>query len=311
MVVKKSNGLSLDEIPQPLRKTAHPRIKKIFRIAFLVFLLLFVGLGVMALRMSFHHTNKQILEDYQKSGISITIGHATYHNYQVRYITGGNPEAKTALVLVHGAPGSMDMFKSIFQDSLLQQKFRIYSVERPGYGYSNYGKAEPSIAKQAEVLARLLRDKVKQKQIVVLGHSFGAPVAAYMATLDSRVIDAVLAGGAVAPDLEKFVGLARLSHEAPLKWLASKDTEVAAEEKLAHPKELQSISRIWNHFPTQLIAMHGTKDWMVPYDNVRYLEERVPADHFTKVTLPGESHFFIGKPSVLRPILLPLAQEEK
>jgi hypothetical protein len=67
-------------------------------------------------------------------------------------------------------PSSLSIYRDYYKDSLFLKTFRMYAVDRPGYGYSGLGKPEPSIQKQAAMIRPILDslNKVK-KPLVVMG----------------------------------------------------------------------------------------------------------------------------------------------
>ena len=79
------------------------------------------------------------------------------------------------LVFVHGSPGSLAAYENYLKDSLLQQQAILIAVDRLGFGYSDFGKAIPSLRLQAQLIAAILEDFPNTKKILI-GHSMGGPV---------------------------------------------------------------------------------------------------------------------------------------
>src|SRR5215217_4225709 len=89
-----------------------------------------------------HHLPAQI-RYYQKDG------------HTIRYAAIGTHSLPTVL-FIHGAPGSLSIYKDYFTDSVLLKNVKMYAVDRPGYGYSGFGEPEPSIQKQAMMIRPIL-----------------------------------------------------------------------------------------------------------------------------------------------------------
>lgn len=90
------------------------------------------------------------------------------------------------VVLIHGASGnSADMIAAL-AGPLTARGFRVIAPDRPGHGWSGRGagRAEASPARQAAVLRAAL-DQLGVTRATVVGHSWGATVAAALA-LDHR-----------------------------------------------------------------------------------------------------------------------------
>ena len=60
------------------------------------------------------------------------------------------------VLFVHGSPGSGSNFYDYLKDTALQSKAQLASVDRPGFGYSDFGKSEPELQQQAYEIAQTL-----------------------------------------------------------------------------------------------------------------------------------------------------------
>lgn len=277
------------------------RMLKIIGFILLLVVLLIAGL---ALRMSFNKSDDQLLEYFKTLGIPAHLNRIEIEDRTLRYLTTGNKFAERGLVFVHGAPGGLDMFNATLAHPRLQDSFFMLALDRPGYGGSGSGKSETSLRKQAEAVIKVM-DQMPQKKITLLGHSFGGPIVGLVAYLQpDRVERIIIAGGAVAPEEERFVGLARVACSSMISWLSSPDTQVASEEKIAHAQELEEIEYLWEKLNCSVDVMHGTKDWMVPYGNFEFLKKRILKERFVDRTLKGESHFFFGDSVLLSGVIL-------
>ncbi|NJM26321.1 MAG: alpha/beta hydrolase [Bacteroidia bacterium] len=99
-------------------------------------------------------------------------------------------DANAVVIFVHGSPGSLDAFIHFLTDSILLQRAVLVSVDRPGFGQSNFGVAEPSLHQQGELLMPLLnRYKKENKSIFLVGHSLGGPLIARMAIDHPDLVD--------------------------------------------------------------------------------------------------------------------------
>ncbi|MFD2566194.1 alpha/beta fold hydrolase [Pseudotenacibaculum haliotis] len=128
-------------------------------------------------------------------------------NYPVRVVSSEYDSQKDlAVFFVHGAPGSSDNYYTYLQDSLLLKGANLYSIDRPGYGFSNFGKPEISIKRQSEVVAEII-DSLPEQKVIVLGHSYGGPIAAYSSILSPKVKSVIMLAPALDPENEKFFGL--------------------------------------------------------------------------------------------------------
>ncbi|HEY5692224.1 MAG TPA: hypothetical protein VIS49_12250 [Cyclobacteriaceae bacterium] len=65
-------------------------------------------------------------------------------------------EDKPLIIFVHGSTGSLSAFIHFLADTILLQHTQLITVDRPGFGSSNFGYAETSLEKQASLLKPLL-----------------------------------------------------------------------------------------------------------------------------------------------------------
>ncbi|MBK7651263.1 MAG: hypothetical protein IPJ20_11770 [Flammeovirgaceae bacterium] len=87
--------------------------------------------------------NKATLKQYE-------IGKRTL-NYLITENTN-----KPLVIFVHGSPGSLSAFIDFMADTVLLNKAQLISVDRPGFGASDFGYAVPSLNEQAKLLKPVL-----------------------------------------------------------------------------------------------------------------------------------------------------------
>jgi pimeloyl-ACP methyl ester carboxylesterase len=127
----------------------------------------------------------------------------------------------------------------------------------------------------------------------LFGHSYGGPIAGYIGYLNpDQILHSILAGGAVDPEQEKFVWTGVLCNLPGIYHISSNDTKSATKEKLGHRSALVEIEDSWDNIKIQITAMHGDKDWMVPFGNVHFLEDKMEKGLLKIDHLVGDDHFF-------------------
>ena len=112
-------------------------------------------------------------------------------NRIINYLKAGD-ETLPLVVFVHGSPGSLDAFIDFMADTALLKRAQLITVDRPGFGASNFGYAEPSLEKQATYLRPILEGNKKHRPIILVGHSLGGPVIARMAMEYGELIDGLV-----------------------------------------------------------------------------------------------------------------------
>ncbi len=104
----------------------------------------------------------------------------------IRYIQAGSGPN---LLLMHASPGSIEDFDPIFDD--LAKNFRVTAFDRPGHGYSR----DPGSLFTLNYNARVAEDVIEQlnlKNVVVIGHSYGAGTALTLAISNNPNVRALV-----------------------------------------------------------------------------------------------------------------------
>jgi pimeloyl-ACP methyl ester carboxylesterase len=143
-------------------------------VAFLIIVALLIG----ALAAYSAWTGFRVARLFPPSGEFITLD-GEFEGLRLHYVARGQVRSGIApVILIHGASGNLrDMEESLVAE--LAKETRVVAFDRPGHGWSGRGN-HPDIANPA-VQARALRaaaQKLGLEKPVLLGHSWGASVAA-------------------------------------------------------------------------------------------------------------------------------------
>ena len=198
------------------------------------------------------------------------------------------------MLFIHGAPGASKDFFSYLEDSELNTKANLISVDRLGYGYSDYGNAETSIEKQAESIYTIVNTH-KLNNVVLISWSFGVPIAAKMTYKHPEIKHNVMIAGAISPKDEKFFGIAKVLRWELTKWMFSKVFKVSDVEKMTHVEELTKMLNDWKAIKVPMTYYHGTKDRIVPYKNMAFITSKVNDSLLKAITVKDANHFIAFK----------------
>ena len=211
------------------------------------------------------------------------------------------------VVFFHGSPSSLSAWDGYLTDSLLRTRSNLYAVDRPGYGYSNFGKGMPSIKQQATIMSALL-DSYDLENVVLVGASYGGPLAAYIAVLNERVQAVVMISPAIDPLLEKKIWGSRLTQWWATRWLVPTSYRVAGDEKTVHAEELTLVEADWESVKVPTLHIHGDADDLVPYGNVSYTTEKFSSNKI--ITIPDAGHEIAwSRPELIIPQILLLIED--
>lgn len=205
----------------------------------------------------------------------------------VRYLSIGNAD-RQPLLLIHGAPGSLFDWKFFSMRREIYQKYRLLIVERPGYGGTRPRGAAPSIEVQARRILEVLEGETQPA--VVMGHSYGGPIAMVMAALQPERIAAVIGlAGQYDPENEITFKISYLINFRFFKYVLPRVLWVANVEKLAHPGVLRRAEPYYSRLDIPVLLIHGNADSLVPYENSTYLMRHLK-DNARLITLRGKDH---------------------
>lgn len=105
----------------------------------------------------FRTPDREAIASFKAEGVALKTGYFARHGKQLHYAQVGDDTRLPLLVFIHGTPGSWADFKAIMKDGSLRARYRMVSVDRPGFGFSDFGEALP-MQEQVVLLAALLEE---------------------------------------------------------------------------------------------------------------------------------------------------------
>lgn len=269
------------------------KILKITGLIGLTLLLLLIGLFQTEF-FAFRETDAELKNDLAKRGqTDVQALNITVHGQNIHYLQVGD-STKPLIVLVHGAPGSLSAFKSYLADQTLLEFAQVVAMDRPGYGFSDYGNTEPSLAAQAAKLKPILERHRKQKAILV-GHSFGGPVIARMAMDYPDLVDGlVLVAGSISPALEPREWWRKPVDHPIMRALLPASMVVCNQEIIALYDELEAMMPLWKRIDCPVTVVQGEEDQLVPAENAYFAETMLTnSPQVALKMVEGGDHFIL------------------
>lgn len=202
-----------------------------------------------------------------------------------------SPRATAApwkFVVITGAPSWAEYWAPVVTSLPADREMIV--VDRPGYGASEPQEAVLDIQVQAETLSPLLDGPADQK-VLLIGQSYGAPIAAVMAQMrPDRVRSLVLLSsylGEPGPTAKSLVDAG-----AHMLMVLPRDLRNAVQEILGQPAQLERAKESLRALRVPIHLIHGDQDDFAPLEAA----ERLAAEMVT--TLPiqfrrvkGADHF--------------------
>lgn len=196
------------------------------------------------------------------------------------------------VVFAHGAPGSLSSFIHFLNDKALQAKVNMISYDRPGYGYSNFGWAEPSLDVHVDFLAEIIKRHKDGEPVYLVGHSLGGPIVAKLAMKYPELTDGiVIVAGSIDPAQEKQEWYRPLGRNFIGKSLLPKSLWVTNEEIIFLKDELEKMVPYWGDLKVPVIVIHGDEDNLVPIANAHFAQKMIDREYLELWLQSGVNHF--------------------
>lgn len=249
--------------------------------------------------LTFRESDKKIKQGLAKKNLSPQFHEFKKGKYHIHYWDIPN-EGKPLVMFVHGSPGSSTALMNIATDSLITANFMPVLVDRPGFGYSDFGRAEKSLAIQSELLTGVINNYPNSKKILV-GHSLGGPLIAKMAMDFPETFSAiVILAGSIDPQLEPKEWHRKPMSSPWIRWMIPKSFAASNDEIITLKSELEKMLPDWEKIKIPVIVIQGTKDGFVPKENALFAKKMLKNAQVKITMLPGASHFFpFTKPEIV------------
>lgn len=225
----------------------------------------------------FVYTDKELEEHYKDKRIKPVYKNATYEGHRMHYAVLSKSDTLPLLIMIHGAPGAWYGYMTLTDDSLLQEHFKIVSVDRLGYGKSDYGKEVLSTELQAQAIKHIIdRENSTEKKVFMVGRSYGAPIAAWLAIHYPAAFEKlVMVSPVIDPDKEKFYWFSNIGKSRMVQWMLPELLNVATKEKFSHQEQMRLLAPEWKKLNTPTYVLMGEDDELADTANYSFAKRYV------------------------------------
>ena len=269
---------------------------KFLKYGCICYLFLVVALLVSDRFIQFRSTDEEIRDHYASRKLPINIQYYKAAGRQMRYISTGNDPAKPVILFIHGAPSSSGYYRHFLSDTALRNLANLIAVDRPGYGFSGFGEPEPDIGKQAAMIAPILDSLNKgSRPVVVVGASYGTPIASRLLMDFPRIADGLLLiAPAIAPGEEKTYWVSYVLESPFFTWAQPRMLHSANVEKFSHEEELLKMQNRWNEIKVPVIYFQGKNDDLIYTSNARFAKKRITKSQSLSIRMiPNRGHLLV------------------
>lgn len=254
----------------------------------------------------FARNDRQLQRFVRKNHQEVVVKYYHVGNYHLRMAVFGDT-TKPKLLMVHGSPGSLSEYDSYFTHPELMKKYCMVAIDRPGYGFSKFGKVDTSILRQSKAVYAAFQFRFPQDSFSIIGNSFGGPVAATVAALGKgKVKHLFLVASAIAPGRERIYSISKYIDQPQLKPFFPQIIQMPNDEKLSHERSLMTIAPLLAQVTAPITMLHGTSDDLIYFSNTQYAKEVFKkADTLVIIPVPNKKHpiLWSDQPLVLQELL--------
>lgn len=241
--------------------------------------------------LQFRMSNSEIDTFFKDTNQPWKLNQYELEKSRINYLQVGNPNLPLVL-FVHGSPGSLSAFIDFMKDTMLLQKANMISVDRPGFGASNFGYAEGSLKKQAALLKPILEKHKNNRPIILVGHSLGGPVIARIAMDYPDLVDRlIIVAGSIDPDLEPNEWFRGPLATPFLKWAMPRSFRASNDEIYQLEPQLQEMLSDWTLIKAPTIVIQGAKDDLVHPGNAYFAKKMITQAPVEVIIIDDMNHF--------------------
>jgi pimeloyl-ACP methyl ester carboxylesterase len=197
-------------------------------------------------------------------------------------------DAEWRVIVITGTPSWSEYWAPVLAE--LPETYTMTVVDRPGFAASEPAQVVGSIAEQARALSSLLSDPHPHRKTILVGQSYGAAIAALIASSHPDQVDGLVL---VSP----FMGTRGPTAQTLMRaaWFAGpwlpRDLRNARLEVKGQGPQLPAALEALANLPQPVVVVHGDKDQFVPITSAMTLVKGQPVEHRAFVSVPGGDHF--------------------
>ena len=241
--------------------------------------------------MKFRMSDSEAKEKFSKNNVTLTTESIKVDGFKMHYAKTGNDTLPT-LFFVHGSPGGWTAFERYMQDKDLLSRYRMIAVDRPGFGYSQFGDAK-NLEEQSKLISPIAKLFQNGKPMYAVGHSLGGPMIVKLQMDNENLFTGlVFLAASNDPNEEKPERWRYIMKATPLNYFLPGAFRPSNKELVYLKEDLKYLDKEWEKITCPVWIIHGDKDTFVPVGNVEYTKKKLTNAKSVEVKiLPGARHF--------------------
>jgi len=271
-----------------MRKILKFLLRMVIAIVVVLLLAWLVGAQIV---FKFRTPDAEAEKSFAQKKIPFSIQNHVVNGRNIHFAVSGIDSLPT-LLFIHGSPGSWNAFEAFMQDEDLLKKYRMISIDRPGFGYSDFGKSE-NLATESAMISPVINHLQNGRPIYLVGHSLGGPLLIKLfADHPDYFKSLVILAGSVDPSLEEKETWRKPLMYFPLEYFVPGAMRPSNKELWWLKTDLVDLKPDFAKITCPVYIVHGEQDNMVPVANADYSRKMlVNSPRVIMVMLPGANHF--------------------
>lgn len=168
----------------------------------------------------------------------------------------------------------------------------MVSIDRPGFGYSDYGMAQ-HLDVQSIWISSVFYQLNNHKPMFLAGHSLGGPMVIKLGADNPDIFSGIVViSGSIDPSEEKPEKWRPWLFKTPLNYFVPGAMRPSNEELWYLKSDLVPLKNDFSKINCPVYFIHGAQDTWVPPANVQYGKELlVNSPKVEETLIPGANHF--------------------
>ncbi len=235
-------------------------------------------------------SDKKAYRVFKAKDVPLKIIDTIISNRHLHYAVCGSDTLPT-LVFIHGSPGSWMNYMKYMWDADMRKKFRIVAIDRPGFGYSDFGKAM-HLQEQCKLIMPVIKKLKNNQPLFLAGHSLGGPIVAKLAADNPSLFNTVIIiAGALDINQEAKETWRKIMNVRPMYWALPGAFGPSNTELLYLKKDLLPLQNDFKNITCKVLFIHGDKDTWVPIENIAFGKKMmINATSIVADTIHGADH---------------------
>jgi len=256
-----------------------------------IFLILTItACAVVELSVTMRKSDADAVSEFQAKGITLATRTLHIRGHKLHYVSVGADTMRT-IVFIHGSPGSWEAFTRYLQDSALRSRFRMISIDRPGFGYSDYGDAM-HLQAGCDVMSSFLDSVRNGRPLYLVGHSLGGSIVPILAADRPGIVTGIVVlAGALDPAMEPKEAWRKWFIKAPFRYLLPGAMRPSNDELWYFKTDVLTLGHKLSRIKCRVYIIHAADDMLVDVGNVKYMKRTFINAQVTDTIFPTGNHF--------------------